>query len=91
MRATQQSRLEESKEFLFREAGLHDDLHQESSLDLGVSRHRHDALVLNENDMASFLPVDLEVDLAEGFDNFTPREERELRQSLRPFLLWFVA
>jgi len=44
-----------------------------------TNTHRHDALVLNENDMASFLPVDLGVDLAEGFDNFTPQEDTELR------------
>jgi hypothetical protein len=41
--------------------------------------------------MASLLPGDLEAGPAESFDNFTPREERELRQSLRPFLLWFAA
>jgi len=44
-----------------------------------MSRNRHDALVPNENDVTSFLPVDLEADLSEGFDDFTPREERELR------------
>jgi hypothetical protein len=56
-----------------------------------MSRHRHDALIFDEDDVASFLLGDLEAGLAESLDNFTPREERKLRQSLRPFLLWFAA
>ena len=85
MRATRRSCLEELKEFLLRKASLRDHFHQESSLDLSMSWHRHDELVFDENDVAFPLPVDLEAGLAEGFD-FTSREERELRQPLRPFL-----
>jgi hypothetical protein len=40
--------------------------------------------------VTSSLPIGLEADLAEGFDNLTPREERELRQRLQPSLLWFA-
>ena len=47
---------------------------KKSSLDLCMSGHRHDAVILDEDDVAHLLSDDLESGVAESFDDFTPRE-----------------